>query len=206
MTLVVLPYRAVGSDVRSIEGIMSDLDAILSTINGNLDDSNFADGVVIQKQVAVQTTPSAGLTNVALATPTSPCSVTVVLPTAACATISLRAIVDKTSGLTHNTSCALFMDGAVMLDSEGVGGNIRNQGGNIPPTISMMFQSGDPVHGISAPIVSGAGDWSSQVTGQMIAPPIDIYVPSGTHTFALAYGIDAGGIYTVVSQSLAIKI
>lgn len=42
MTLITIPNRPAGTDVRSIEQILADFDAITSVVNGNLDVTNLA--------------------------------------------------------------------------------------------------------------------------------------------------------------------
>jgi len=46
MTFVTIPNRPAGGDVRAIEQILADFDAITAVVNGNLDQNNFAPGAV----------------------------------------------------------------------------------------------------------------------------------------------------------------
>lgn len=206
MTIATIPNRPNGADVRQIELILADFDAILAVVNGNLDQENYAPGTVPQRALSLQATPTAGLTNTAPAIPTNHCQVTLALPVPTVVSLTGRATVAKTAGATQNVTASLFMDNALIPDVLNNRGTFMQAvfGSVDPPTISMLFGTGGaPPAGVQLLAVSGAGDYSALGTGVgYMGESVDLWVPAGTHTFAWAFSCDPSATYTVTNQAL----
>jgi len=209
--IVTIPNRPAGTDIRSIEQILADFDAITSVINGNLDASNFQNTpqAIIQKPTNLNNTAANSLTNSAFATTPTPCASTVSLTTGAVATVSARTVIDKIAGA-GSVYMALMMDNAQILDSRYNGGSSIYITTSIAgtPIVSFLFETTNTSPGLQATALGGT-DWTGvpSSTPMLSGAPIDIWIPSGTHTLSLQYRGDAGiTTYNVISQLLCVKV